>query len=94
MKARHAGGVVRFQDIPNVGPRVERDFQKLGIKKPKDLKKKDPLVMYKKLCAKTGSRHDPCVLDVFMAVVEFMNGAPPTPWWFYTPERKKKFPKI
>jgi hypothetical protein len=94
MKAKYAKDVLRFQDIPNVGPRVENDFKKLGIKQPKDLAKKNPLTLYNKLCAITKSRHDPCVLDVFMAVVYFMDGSSTKPWWFYTEERKRKFPKI
>jgi hypothetical protein len=34
-------------------------------------------------------RHDPCVLDTFIAAVRYMEGAPNTPWWHYTPERKR-----
>ena len=37
----------------------------------------------------TGDRHDPCVIDVFIAAVRFMAGEPSKPWWKYTPERKR-----
>lgn len=94
MKAKYSKDVKKFQDIPNVGPRIENDFKKMGIKKPQDLKNKTGLGLYKKICDITKTRHDPCVLDTYLAVVDFMNGAPPTPWWFYTLERKKKFPTI
>ncbi len=93
-KSRYAKEVKKFQDIPNVGKRVEGDFRKLGVKTPAELKSKDGFKLYKKLCEVTQSRQDPCVLDTFLAVVDFMNGAPATPWWFYTKERKKKFPSI
>jgi hypothetical protein len=46
--------------------------------------------MYDDLCRITGQRHDPCLLDTFIAAVRFMEGAPKTPWWKYTPERKRE----
>jgi hypothetical protein len=36
-------------------------------------------VLYQKLCAATGQRQDPCVLDTFMAATDFMRGAPAAP---------------
>ena len=45
--------------------------------------------MYDKLCFKTHSRQDPCVLDTFISAVRFMQGAPKRPWWAYTAERKR-----
>jgi hypothetical protein len=42
MKAKTASEVRKFQDIPNVGPAMERDFCALGLHTPKDLKKQDP----------------------------------------------------
>jgi hypothetical protein len=44
-------------------------------------------VLYQKLNAATGTRNDPCVLDTFMAAVDFMNGAAAAPWWAYTAQR-------
>jgi hypothetical protein len=93
MKAHRAEGVNKFTDIPNVGPRVAGDFKQLGIKSPKELKKKDAYKMYVDLGKKKG-RQDPCMLDTFMAVVDFMNGAPATPWHYYTSERKRQYPNI
>jgi hypothetical protein len=45
--------------------------------------------MYDDLCHATGVRHDPCVIDVFIAAVRFMAGEAARPWWKYTPERKR-----
>ncbi|MBU1659139.1 helix-hairpin-helix domain-containing protein [bacterium] len=38
---------------------------------------------------KSGKRQDPCVLDVFMSIIDFMNGNEARVWWDYTKERKK-----
>ena len=46
--------------------------------------------MYDELCEKTGVRQDPCVIDVFMSVTDFMNGSAPRAWWTFTEERKRK----
>jgi hypothetical protein len=94
MKAKNATGVIEFTDIPNIGPAMVEDFKLLELKSPADLKGTDPLLLYQKLCKKTGNRHDPCVLDTIMSAVDFMNGARAKPWWDYTQERKKKFPSI
>jgi hypothetical protein len=51
-------------------------------------------VLYQALCAKTGERHDPCVLDTFMAATDFMRGAAALPWWHYTAQRKLLYGQI
>jgi hypothetical protein len=88
MKAKTASQVRSFADIPNIGPAMIKDFTLLGIKNPQALKRKNPYTLYKELCVKTKTRHDPCVLDTFIAAVDFMRGAPARPWWHYTKERK------
>ena len=45
--------------------------------------------LYDKLCVLTVTRHDPCVIDVFISVTRFMAGAAAQPWWAYTEERKR-----
>ena len=87
-KARHASEVRRFTDIPNVGPATAGDFERLGLRAPAELARCDAFAMYRQLCERTGVRHDPCVIDVFLAAVDFMQGAPARPWWHYTPQRK------
>ena len=94
MKAKTFNEVERFEDIPNVGPAMVRDFIALGIKRPIDLKKKDAYKLYTQMCAHSGRREDPCVLDTYMAVVDFMNGAPARTWWSYTKKRKELYPNI
>ena len=89
-KAIHAADVKRFQDIPNLGPATEADLRLLGIATPADLASQDAWLLYDRLCATTGVRHDPCVIDVFLAIIDFMRGAPPSPWWRYTAQRKQQ----
>lgn len=78
-------------DLPNIGPAMARDFECMGITAPGQLVGQDPLQLYQALCRKTGSRQDPCVLDVFISVIRFMDGAEPQPWWAYTKERKQRY---
>lgn len=84
----------KLEDIPNVGPEIASDLRQLGIETPKDLIGKDAVELYVKLNQIFGKRQDPCILDTFMSVIDFMNGAKPVPWWHYTPERKKRFPNL
>ena len=55
-----------------------------------ELRGRDPYAMYDDLCRITGQRHDPCLLDTFIAAVRFMEGGPKKPWWAYTAERKRE----
>ena len=88
-KAAAAQDVATLEDIPNVGPAVAADLRRLGITAPADLLGRDPYAMYDDLCRITGQRHDPCLLDTFIAAVRFMAGEPKKPWWSYTAERKR-----
>jgi hypothetical protein len=82
--------VARLEDIPNVGPAVAADLRRLGITSPNELLGRDPYGMYQDLCRITGQRHDPCLLDTFIAAVRFMAGEPKKAWWKYTAERKRE----
>ncbi len=90
MKAAHVRDVTKFQDIPNVGPAMERDLRLLGYKEPSDVKGEDPYQMYQRLEKLTGIRQDPCVLDTFLAIQGFLSGDPARPWFWYTNGRKEK----
>ena len=83
-------GIVRLEDIPNVGPAIAADFRRLGITSPDELPGRDPFAFYDELCNVTGQRYDPCVLDVFIAAVRYMEGGPERPWWKYTAARKRE----
>jgi hypothetical protein len=90
MKSAEGRELPRLEDIPNVGPAIAADLRQLGIRSPAELPGRDPYAMYDDLCRITGQRHDPCLLDTFIAAVRFMAGEPKKPWWKYTAERKRK----
>jgi len=81
----------RLVDIPNIRKAMERDLVLLGIEHPVDLIGRDPYQLYDKLCRVTQKKHDPCVLDVFISAVRYMEGGPPKKWWEFTEERKRNF---
>ncbi len=83
-------GYTELEQLPNIGPAGAGDLRLLGIAVPVDLIGRDPYIMYDNLCTITNKRHDPCVIDVFIAAVRFMGGEESKPWWFYTAERKAK----
>jgi DNA transformation protein len=81
--------VSALEDLPNVGKAIAADLRRIGIRTPDALAGRDPYALYDALNRATGVRHDPCVLDTFIAVVRFVDGAPARPWWHYTAERKR-----
>lgn len=81
--------VVALTDLPNVGEACAKDLRLLDIFTPNQLEGRCPFEMFETLCEKTGARHDPCVIDVFMSITRFMAGEEPRPWWAYTDERKQ-----
>lgn len=93
-KAATAADCETLEQLPNIGPALAADLRLIGIKAPRDLRGKDAFVLYQNLCAATGQRQDPCVLDTFMAVTDFMRGAPAAPWWSYTAQRKALFGQV
>jgi Pathogenicity locus len=93
-KAHSAQECERLEQLPNIGPALAADLRLLGIQQPKQLVGRDAFALYQQLCQLTAKRHDPCVLDTFMAVTAFMAGEAPAPWWHYTPQRKQRYGQI
>ncbi len=89
MKPINRADITDLEDLPNVGPSLADKLRLIGTLSPQDLLGKDPYEMYDDLCHTTGVRHDPCVIDVFIAAVRFMGGEKPKPWWKYTAKRKR-----
>jgi len=88
-KRKPAAEAATLEDLPNVGKAIAADLRALGIRQPAQLKRKNPYALYDRLNRVTGLRHDPCLLDTFIAVVRFVEGGPAKPWWAYTAERKR-----
>lgn len=80
----------RLEDLPNVGPAVAAKLRGIGVEAPSDLAGRDPYEMFAELQARSGAPHDPCLLDVFIAVTRYVAGEPARPWWAYTAERKAR----
>lgn len=80
-----------FNDIPNVGPATIKYLNILGINRPFELIGQDPCSMFQKLCKITRRQFDPCLADVFISAVKYMEGEPAQKWWHYTEERKRIF---
>ena|ERR687894_390577 len=88
--AEREDAMARLQRIPNVGPKMAGELLKLGITGLEDAAGKDPDEMYHELCAIDAKRHDPCVRDVFAAVVSYADGGSARAWWEFTPQRKAR----
>jgi hypothetical protein len=77
-----------LQKLPNIGPACAQDLLLLGIRNVSDLKGRTADDLYGELCAKTGSRQDPCVWDTFASVVHYAQTGERKKWWEFTPIRK------
>jgi hypothetical protein len=79
-----------FKGFRNVGPATRADLAVLRIKSVEQLAQSDPDELYARLQMTTGVRQDPCVWDVFAAVVHQAKTGEALNWWAFTPERKKR----
>ena len=79
-------------DLAGVGPATLKDFELLGIRSVAMLARKSPERLYLRLCELTGTRQDPCVLDVFSATIaQARNPRLPREqceWWYWSRKRK------
>lgn len=82
--------VSKLTDLPNIGKAIAGDLLRIGIDRPEKLKGKSAYAMYNELCRVTGKKHDPCMIDVFLSITDFMNGGEPKEWWKYTAQRKQQ----
>jgi hypothetical protein len=80
--------------LPNIGPAMASLLTRLGVEQVEDLCGRDPEQLFHRLSEIDGRRHDPCVLDTLTAVVDYANGAPARPWWFYSRQRKRNGPAL
>jgi len=49
----------------------------------------DPTRLFNELEIRTQMRQDPCVWDVFAAIIHEANTGEPSNWWDWTAQRKK-----
>lgn len=86
-KARTKG---ELRSLMNVGPAIQKDLALLGITTIAQLVQANPDQLYERLQEITGTSHDPCVWDVFAAIIHEANTGIKTPWWHWTPVRKAR----
>jgi len=91
MKNPNRETVSKLDKLPNIGKAIAKDLQSIGLDHPRKLIGKNSFELYEELCTKSGQNHDPCVIDVFLSAIHFMEGGEPFPWWSFTDERKKHF---
>ena len=74
--------------LMNVGEATLKDLQLLGIEKIEQLKNQTPDNLYEKLQYLTGMKQDPCVWDVFAAIIHESQTGEKFPWWHWSAIRK------
>jgi hypothetical protein len=88
MKTKDVKAARELEDIPNIGKVIAGYLRLAGVTEPKELTHENGIELYHRVNDLTGKTQDPCMADVFMAAVDFMNGGEPKPWWKFTAERK------
>jgi hypothetical protein len=82
----------KLMDLAGVGRSIAGDLDRLGVRSVSELAACSGDELYKDLCALTGTRQDPCVLDVFRcAVAQARDLELPEEqknWWWWSRQRK------
>lgn len=78
-----------LEGLKNVGQATMRDLNLLGIQTVQELARQEATDLFQKLEKKTGKRQDPCVWDVFAAIIHEAKTGEATSWWEWTAERKQ-----
>ena len=78
----------QLSDLKNVGRATLEDLSLLGIHTVEELSTQDPTALFHELERRTQLRQDPCVWDVFAAIIHEASGGEPAAWWKWTDERK------
>ncbi len=76
--------------LMNVGAATYNDLQLLGIHSSEQLAHACPDELYLRLQEITAQTQDPCVWDVFAAVIHEARTGEKQPWWGWTKIRKKR----
>ncbi|MGE5112473.1 MAG: helix-hairpin-helix domain-containing protein [Acidobacteriaceae bacterium] len=84
----------KLEDLVSVGPAIRRDFSMLGIHSVAEVARQEPEALYRKLCRKTKTKQDICVLDTFRAAIEQARDPDLPPekcvWWYWSRMRKSQ----
>ena len=78
----------QLSDLKNVGKATLGDLHLLDIYTVEELSHQDPTALFHELEKRTQTRQDPCVWDVFAAIIHEASGGEPSAWWKWTDKRK------
>ena len=78
----------KLSDLKNVGKETLKDLKLLNILTIDDLATQDPTNLFYELERRTQKRQDPCVWDVFAAIIHEASTGEATNWWKWTNHRK------
>ncbi len=78
----------KLSDLKNVGKATLGDLHLLGIQTVEELAKQDPTHLFHEMEKRTGAKQDPCVWDVFAAIIHEAVTGEATVWWQWTSKRK------
>ena len=78
----------QLKDLKNVGKATLGDLHLLGIQSVEELAKCEATELFHQLEKATGKQHDPCVWDVFAAIIHEAQTGKPSAWWTWTKKRK------
>jgi len=77
-----------LSDLKNVGKATLADLALLGIDSVEELGRQDATFLFHELERRTKHRQDPCVWDVFAAIIHEAATGEASNWWDWTNERK------
>lgn len=78
-----------LQAIPGVGKSIEVDFQRLGIERVEQLRRRDPQDLYERMMEQQGGHIDRCMLYVLRCAVYYAEGGREPDkllWWNWKDE--------
>lgn len=78
----------KLSDLKNVGKATLADLTLLEISSVGELAQQDPTFLFHELERRTKHRQDPCVWDVFAAIIHEAATDEASSWWEWTPKRK------
>lgn len=78
----------QLKDLRNVGKATLQDLRLLNIHTVEELAACDPTKLFHELEKSTKTRQDPCVWDVFAAIIHEASTGKATDWWAWTAKRK------
>lgn len=76
--------------LKNVGRATVQDLALLGITTIEQLKDQNPDQLFERLQKITGCTQNPCVWDIFAAIVYQAQTGQAVDWWHFTHIRKKR----